>query len=283
MQLSKVDISGELRVTQMAGATEVWDKQIDLFANATKVRVMNDFYELHWFDLINGTEFGASVGEDIPVANIHVGIGDGADVTFGGTLGPLPIKAGSTTFTYTTANGTNTATTNASGVVTGVDITSGTVNQTTGVYSLEYSAAPSLHSPITANFTRGAVLDDSIVTGFTFELSSTETPALTEGLFLNPVTLTVAPKKMDRYEQNDYIIYETVMTATYSGAATPAITGVGIHYVASTGTSAGADIADNFLIKSIAPNLNAIYGAGGLILSDTCNLTLKYRVKISKK
>lgn len=283
MQLSKVDISGELRVTYTNGGEEVWDKQIDLFANTTKVRIMNDFYELHWFDLINGSEFGASVGTDIAIANIHVGVGTGADTTFSGTLGPLPIKAGTTTFTYTTGGTVRTATTDATGAVTGVGISAGTVNQTTGVYSLTYSTAPDDSTPITASLIRGTVADDSIVTGFTFELSTTEAPTLTEGLFLNPVTLTVAPKKMDRYEQNGYIIYETVMTATYTGAATPAVTGVGIHYVASTGTSAGADIADNFLIKSVAPNANPIYGANGLILSNECDITLSYRIKVSKK
>ena len=282
MQLSKVDISGELRVTYTNGGEEVWDKQINLFSSLQKVRVMNDFYELLYFDLVNGNEYGSAIGVDIPVANVFVGVGDGVDTTFSGTLGPLPIKAGSTTFSYTVDGVAKTATTDASGVVTGDNITAGTVNQTTGVYSLEYSTAPDDGTAITASFTRGSASDDSIVTGFTFELGTDENPALTEGLFLNTIPLTVTPTKVDRYEQNNYIIYEVTMNATYTGAETGVVTAVGIHYVATSGNSGLANVADNFILKSTEPAGNAVYGATGLKLANLSNVKLTYRVKVSK-
>lgn len=283
MQLGKVDISGELRVTYENAGSEVWDRQIDLMSNATKVRIMNDFYELYWYDLTNGTEYGGNVGVDIPVTNIFVGVGDGVDTTFSGTLGPLPIKPGTTTFNYTIASAIKTATTNASGVVTGNGITSGSVNQTTGAYTLEYSTAPDSGTAITAGLTRGAVTDDSIVTGFTFQLVTDEAPVLNEGLFMSPIAITVAPQKIDRYEQNDYIIYEATMTGTYTGADTAPVTAVGLHYIASSGNSGTANVADNFLIKSTAPLNNPIYGAGGLVLSNASTVTVVYRIKVNKK
>lgn len=283
MQLNKVDISGELRVTHSKTGSEVWDRQIDLFSNITKVRVMYDFYELHWFDLINGIEYGGNIGVDMNVSNVFVGIGDGVDTTFSGTLGPLPIKAGSTTFAYTLGGSAKIATTNAAGVVTGVGISSGSVNQATGAYALTYATAPDNGTAITSSFVRGAVIDDSIVTGYTFELTTDEAPVLNEGIFISPITLTVAPQKIDRYEQNDYVIYEVTMTGTYTGATTSAVTAVGIHYIATSGNSGTANVSDHFILKSIAPLGNSIYGASGLILSDTSVVTLTYRVKINKK
>jgi hypothetical protein len=72
------------------------------------------------------------------------------------------------------------------------------------------------------------------------------------------------------------------MTAQYTGAATDAITGVGIAYQATEGTGGGVSASEFVVIKSIAPMNNEIYPSGGLVLSDTTDIKVTYFVTVDK-
>jgi len=104
-----------------------------------------------------GCRVGATVGQFLMLGDLFaqqnqvVLTGDGATTTVSGTL-PAPMADGGT---ITDGGGTINATMSG-GVISGTGITSGTVNYTTGAYSITFSAAPASGDVVTAKYTQVA-------------------------------------------------------------------------------------------------------------------------------
>lgn len=81
---------------------------------------------------------------------------DGSLKYFSGTLAHGAIQNSSVTFTATIAATPVTATDNGSGIVSGTGVT-GTINYTTGIWTLTYTTAPDNTTNITASYTWVAV------------------------------------------------------------------------------------------------------------------------------
>lgn len=80
--------------------------------------------------------------------NVAVGTGDGTEDDFGSTLAPAPVRPG----TFSVAAGAVTGTDNGAGLITGTGITSGTINYTTGVWTVKFATAPAAAVPVTATY-----------------------------------------------------------------------------------------------------------------------------------
>lgn len=76
-----------------------------------------------------------------------IGTGDGTDTTWGSTLAPQPVRPG--TFKLFVA-GTQVATDNGQGAIAGSGIT-GTINYSTGVWSVTFTTAPAAAAAITSH------------------------------------------------------------------------------------------------------------------------------------
>lgn len=86
------------------------------------------------------------------VASESVGTGDGTTTTFTKTLAHSPVIPRTVTITAGTVVGTD----NGSGLLTGTGITSGTINYSTGVLSITYTAAPANALAITIAYNYGS-------------------------------------------------------------------------------------------------------------------------------
>jgi len=82
-----------------------------------------------------------------------LGTGTGTTTSFSGTLANILDVRSSITVAYTIGASGFTATDNGSGIIAGTNITSGTINYTTGAWSLVFSAAPDISTDITINYT----------------------------------------------------------------------------------------------------------------------------------
>ena len=87
------------------------------------------------------------VGQFVMIGDLYsalaggsIGTGNGSQVTFTGTLAPIPIYP-SSVFVQDTTSGI-TALDNGNGTLSGTGITSGTINYDTGAISVTFSAAP---------------------------------------------------------------------------------------------------------------------------------------------
>ncbi len=189
MDFGRTYIEGYLRTTKLVSGSEVEDKQINLFTDATKNKILNNFYDIFFFDLVNG--------------NI---------------LGKDP------------------------------------------------SSTP------------------SVTTGFTFKLATdSEHVVSSEDDFSNFVSLTVSKVKVDKYETEKDLIYEVKMTASYTeSTASNPITGVSIYYTYAEGDCDGVTDGTKLILKSINPKDNPLYGAGGLVLEDTTNIEVVFRIRKEK-
>ena len=78
--------------------------------------------------------------------------GDGSSLTLLGTTEKYPIVPASITFTYTIASTEYTATANAAGIITGTNISSGTIDYNTGEWTITFAIAPDLGVDITASY-----------------------------------------------------------------------------------------------------------------------------------
>ena len=89
-----------------------------------------------------------------------IGAGDGTTTSFSGTLAHPPIVTSSITIHYTISSTAYTATDDGAGNISGTDC-SGTINYSTGAWSLTFTTAPDSGTNITADYTvdaPGAVL-----------------------------------------------------------------------------------------------------------------------------
>ena len=99
------------------------------------------------YRIIPGTGQSLAVGNN-QVSGAVVGTGDGTTTTFSGTLANIPVVASTVSFTAGSVTGTD----NGSGVISGTGV-SGTINYTTGAWSLTYTTAPASAANITASYT----------------------------------------------------------------------------------------------------------------------------------
>lgn len=192
MDFGRTYIEGYLRATKLdSNGNEEWDKEIALFNDNFKNKIMNDFYDLYFSDLVNGN-----------------------------------------------------------------------------LYGKDASASP------------------SVTTGFTFALATDTDPDITsDNDFSNFVSgITVNKVSVDKYETEKALIYEVKMTASYTGAtASDVVTGVSIYYTGASGNCSDGFTAENkLLFKSINPNNNSLFGANGLTLQDTTNITVVYKIRKEK-
>jgi Major capsid protein Gp23 len=70
-----------------------------------------------------------------------IGTGDGTAVTFAGSMGRVPIRKGSVQVTTVVGGNASVATDDSAGGISGPDVTTGTVDYTTGAVSVTFSAA----------------------------------------------------------------------------------------------------------------------------------------------
>jgi phage tail sheath protein FI len=99
----------------------------------------------------------AGTGYNIPTGlqeqlNQYEGLffGDGATTSLSGTLVHVPVRAGSLTIT----NGANEYTDDGAGAITGTGVTSGTINYTTGAWTLVLGTAPGSGVLVYAEYTK---------------------------------------------------------------------------------------------------------------------------------
>ena len=191
MDFGRTYIEGYLRATKLdSGGNEEWDKEIALFNDNFKNKVLPDFYDLFFYNLVNGDLLGKDV-----------------------------------------------------------------------------SSTP------------------SVTTGFTFGLTTDTDPDITTNSdFTNFVSLTVSKVSVDKYETETDYVYEVKMVASYTSAtASDAVTGVSIYYTAADGDcSGGFSESTKLLIKSVNPHNNSLFGANGLVLEDTTNIEVLYKIRRSK-
>lgn len=281
MQLRAVDVSAELRVTYSNGGVEQWDKIISLCTNASRCTIMPAFIDVHFFQLINGALMGRNIQDDVVVQNQWLADGDGTTTTTLANLATLPVKPNSVTITATVGSVTTTVTDDGAGNLTGAGTEAGTVDYATGAVSVTWDASTDSGASILGDYTRGLATDDALTSGFSFKFTDDVTPSLTRLADFESIVpgISASTTSVDKYLMDEYNHYEVVMTATYVGAATNAITGVSIHYDALTGTAAGTALSSSTMLKSIAPMDNSVYAASELILANECNIELTYRVR----
>ena len=99
------------------------------------------------------------IGKSSPAALLNkaisgevIGSGDGSTTSFSGTLVHPPVVAGSITIHYTISSTAYTATDDGAGNISGTDC-SGTINYSTGAWSLTFTTAPDSGTNITADYT----------------------------------------------------------------------------------------------------------------------------------
>lgn len=282
MLLNNVDVKAMLRVTNTDPATgdEVYDKVLDVTTKGTFILTSN-FFDTILFSFFNGALFGENIQNDVAISDVLLGVGDGATTAFNGTQTPVPVKENSVSIEYVIGGTTYTATDDGSGNITGTDITSGSIDYTTGAYSITFSTAPDTGTNILLDYTNGISADDSLLTGFTFKLATDVDPGLGDAQFGNFLPLIVTPVKLDRYEREDSVVYKAVMSASYTGAtATDKVTGLGLYYDGVAGSSTGTTAVSKQILKSTTLNSTNLYGTNGLMLTNASaiELTLYFTV-----
>jgi len=94
-----------------------------------------------------GAGAGAVTGESL-------GTGDGVTIGFSGTLASPPVSANTLTIHYTVGASDYTATDDGNGTITGTNV-SGTINSSTGAWTLTFTTAPDDTTAITADYGAG--------------------------------------------------------------------------------------------------------------------------------
>ena len=282
MVLNNLELNCSLRVRHTVGGEEQWDKVIDLLT-PTGSKVLKGFTDIFFFNLPNGDLFGKNIAEDLSISNILIGLGDGTTTSFSYTAAPVPIKENSVSISYTVGGTQYTATDDGSGNITGTELSSGTVDYSTGDISLEFNTAPDSGTTITLSYMRGVSADDTYTAGFTFVLTTDASPSLGEGPFGTTVPLTVTPIKVDWYETETHNIYRVLMTSSYTDTTeTDKITALGIVYRGIKGTAAGTTVEDTYILKSTEVGTSALFGADGLKLSNQCDIFVDFRFAMRK-
>ena len=81
-----------------------------------------------------------------------LGTGDGSVTDFSGTLAHYPVKASSISVAYTISSTAYTATDDGNGVISGTNVT-GTIDYTTGAWTLTFATAPDASTDVTCDYT----------------------------------------------------------------------------------------------------------------------------------
>lgn len=289
MNLSNIDVQATLRTTCVDPATsqEIYDKILDVTAPGSMYFTKN-FYDLLLLDLPNGVLLGTNIQQDIPVDDILIGTGDDSTTTFDYTVSGLPVKPNSVSIAYTYNDGTNdvneTAQDDGNGNITATNISTGTINYTTGEIHLEFTHAPKAGTPIKLNYTIGSASDDNLQVGFYFDLATDAQPVLDNNSFAELIGLQTTPVKVDWFQTESAYVYRVLMGANFTNTTDSAkITGIQIGYQAAKGPATGVTVYDQLIMKSIATNKTALYGESGLILKNKTSITLDLRFVVTKK
>ena len=130
-----------------------------------------------------------------------LGEGDGAETAFSGTLLHLPVEEGS----FSLTDGSVTAEDDGEGSLSGTGIASGTINYTTGAWTVTFSTAPSSGELIKADYYQAATASE-----VTAQLSSGSdgTSAITRSLVTDPSLQATysGVYALDRIDENLNII-----------------------------------------------------------------------------
>lgn len=87
------------------------------------------------------------------ITNEIIGTGNGSTTSFSGTLANILDVRSTISIAYTIGTTGYTATDDGAGAITGTNVSSGSINYTTGVWSMIFSTAPDNGSDILANYT----------------------------------------------------------------------------------------------------------------------------------
>jgi hypothetical protein len=233
-------------------------------------------------------------GPDFPVEMVLLGTGNGSDKTFAGTLDAKPLKAGS--FTVTDSQQVESFVDNGDATLTGSQGGTGTINYTTGAYSVTFHTAPITGFEVYGNLsynptTAPTVAAFPVIEDDTALLLSSASIYLTAGNGWSGTGWTLGDsavhvsgttpltKLFDTLDNTEYLVTFTVAGMAGGNTITPGIgggvgaaintDGIKAVSITTTGTSGGVTFTPtNGFTGSI--DSVYVYTSGQRITFDTC-------------